>query len=159
MKSLLFMTLLVVASLCYSEGGAEFCVVVNKDPDEYSLHLVKNLNLDPDSNWEFPDAAVCTTDSDGPIWDIEATKKYKETITTGIDYGSGNFTPIEEMLYRSCEDYMFYENVRLPQNIKKEKSLYGKVLPVRINAEIQSDSTHRKDHYDFKIRVNGPCEK
>ena len=272
---------------------AEFCAEFNKDSNEYSLHLVKNLNLEPESNWVFPDSVICNVYNGEPIWEIEysldapydsdssafiggcvaldatpssntlclkpkivkvnlnpinrdvlqihkynaketlksyygkrfnghwkaqlrgtgftyeksfeavivgpcskkgivaeycinekhhlvldkeldyipryifasasechfCNNKYKETITTGIDYGSGNFTPIEEMLYRSCEDYMFYENVRLPQNIKKKKSLYGKVLPVRINAEIQSDSTHRKDHYDFKIRISGPCEE
>ena len=45
------------------------------------------------------------------------------------------------------------------QNLKKERALYGKVLPVRINAEIQSGESRRKDYYDFRIRVNGPCEK
>ena len=34
MRSPLFIALLVLASLCYSEGVAEFCAVVNKDPDE-----------------------------------------------------------------------------------------------------------------------------
>ena len=292
MRSPLFIALLVLASLCYSEGVAEFCAVVNKDPDEYSLHLVKNLNLNPDSNWEFPDAVACATNSDGSIWDTEysldapydpytsfiggcvaldgslskdticikpriakvnldstnrdvlqihkynaketlksyygkrfnghwkaqlrgtgftyeksfeavivgpcskkgivaeycineyhnlvlekeldyipryifapasecnfCNKKYKETITTSVDYGNGKFTPVEELLQKICEDYVFYEYFRLPQNIKKEKSLYGKVLPVRINAEIQNGESHRKDYYDFKIRISGPCKE
>ena len=292
MRSPLFIALLVLASLCYSEGVAEFCAVVNKNPDEYSLHLVKNLNLDSDSNWEFPDAVACATNSDESIWDTEysldapydpytsfiggcvaldgslskdticikpriakvnldptnrdvlqihkynaketlksyygkrfnghwkaqlrgtgftyeksfeavivgpcskkgivaeycineyhnlvlekeldyipryifapasecnfCNKNYKETITTSVDYGNGKFTPVEELLQKICEDYMFYEYFRLPQNIKKEKSLYGKVLPVRINAEIQNGESLRKDHYDFKIRISGPCKE
>ena len=277
----------VITGECFVNSNiAEFCAEFSKDSNEYSLHLIKNLNYTPDSNWVFPDSLVCSINTEYSLdapYDLDSSdflggcvaladspssdtlclnpkitkvnldpanrdvlqirkysaketlkshygkkfagrwkaqlagtsytyekifkavivgpcskkrivaeycvdefrrlvlekeldyipryifasasechfcnNKYKETITTGIDYGRGNFTPIEEMLYRSCEDYMFYENVRLPQNIKKEKSLYGKVLPVRINAEIQSDSTHRKDHYVFKIRVNGPCEK
>ena len=293
MRSPLFIALLVLASLCYSEGVAEFCAVVNKDPDEYSLHLVKNLNLNPDSNWEFPDAVACATNTEGPIWNTEysldspydldssnfwggcvaldgslskdticikpriakvnldptnrdvlqihkynaketlksyygkrfnghwkaqlrgtgftyeksfeavivgpcskkgiiaeycineyhnlvlekeldyipryifapasecnfCNKNYKETITTSVDYGNGKFTPVEELLQKICEDYVFYEYFRLPQNIKKEKSLYGKVLPVRINAEIQNGESHRKDYYDFKIRISGPCKE
>lgn len=285
--------LFFLVALCHSEGIAEFCADFDKDPNVYSLHLIKNLNLDPDSNWVFPDTITCTTDMEGPVWNTEysldapydldssdimggcatfsptltrdtlcikprlvkvdldpanrdvlqihkynaketlkshygkkiagrwkaqlagtsyiyekifkavivgpcskkrivaeycvdefhrlvlekeldyipryifasasechfCNNKYNETITTGIDYGNGNFAPIEKMLYKSCEDYMFYESFRLPQNLKKEKSLYGKVLAVRINAEIQSGESHRKDYYDFKIRISGPCEE
>ena len=42
--------------LSSKEDVAEFCADYNKDSNEYSLHLVKNLNLEPDSNWEFPEA-------------------------------------------------------------------------------------------------------
>ena len=283
----------VITGECFVNSNiAEFCADFDKDSNEYSLHLVKNLNLDPDSNWVFPDSVVCAANTEGPIWDTEysldapydpdtsfigrcvalgvslskdticikpriakvnldptnrdvlhnhkyraketlksyygkrfnghwkaqfrgtgftyeksfeavivgpcskkgivaeycineyhnlvlekeldyipryifasasecdfCNKNYKETITTGVDYGDGKFTLVEELLQKSCEDYVLYEYFRLPQNIKKEKSLYGKVLPVRINAEIQSDESHRKDYYDFKIRVKGPCEK
>ena len=133
----------VIVGPCSKKGiVAEYCI------NEYH-NLVLEKELDYIPRYIFASASECHF----------CNNKYKETITTGIDYGSGNFTPIEEMLYRSCEDYMFYENVRLPQNIKKEKSLYGKVLPVRIHAEIQSGESRRKDYYDFNIRVNGPCEK
>ena len=133
----------MIVGPCSKKGiVAEYCI------NEYH-NLVLEKELDYIPRYIFASASECHF----------CNNKYKETITTGIDYGSGNFTPIEEMLYRSCEDYMFYENVRLPQNIKKETSLYGNVLPVRINAEIQSGESRRKDYYDFNIRVNGPCEK
>ena len=280
--------------LSSKEDVAEFCADYNKDSNEYSLHLVKNLNLEPDSNWEFPNSVICNVYNGEPIWEIEyslnaphdsskvellggcvaldetpssdtlclkpkiviinlnpvnrdvlhihknnaketlpfyygkkfkgywnaklsgtsyaygkqfeavitgpcnmkkniiaeycvdhfhrlvleqeydyipryifgpatechfCNKKYRENISASIAFKKGKFTPIEEMLYKSCEDYVFYEHFLLPQSIKKEKALYGKVLPVRINAEIQSGESHRKDYYDFRIRVNGPCEK
>lgn len=278
---------------CYSKGLAEFCAEFNKDSNEYSLHLVKNLNMDPDSNWVFPDSVNCSNNMDGPIWNTEysldapydsdssdfiggcvaldatpssntlclkpkivkvnlnpinrdvlhihkyraketlkpyygksfkghwkaqlggtgftyeksfeativgpcskkqivaeycidekhhlvldkeldyipryifasasdchvCNENYKETTTTSVDYGTGRFIPVEGVLYKSCEDYVLYEYFLLPQNLKKERALYGKVLPVRINAEIQSGESRRKDYYDFNIRVNGPCEK
>lgn len=278
---------------CYSKGLAEFCAEFNKDSNEYSLHLVKNLNLEPESNWVFPDSVICNVYNGEPIWEIEysldapydsdssafiggcvaldatpssntlclkpkivkvnlnpinrdvlhihkyrsketlksyygksfkghwkaqlegtdftyeksfeamivgpcskkqivaeycidenhrlvldkeldyipryifasasdchvCNENYKETTTTSVDYGTGRFIPVEGVLYKSCEDYVLYEYFLLPQNLKREKSLYGKVLPVRINAEIQSGESRRKDYYDFNIRVNGPCEK
>ena len=270
------------------EGAAEFCAEFNKDSNEYSLHLVKNLNMDPDSNWVFPDSVNCSNNMDGPIWNTEyslnaphdssevellggcvaldatpssdslcikpkivkvnlnpinrdvlhihkyraketlkpyygksfkghwkaqpggtgftyeksfeativgpcskkeivaeycidenhrlvldkeldyipryifapasechfCNKKYRENISTSIAFKKGVFTPIEEMLYKSCEDYSLKESLRLPQNLKKERALYGKVLPVRINAEIQSGESRRKDYYDFKIKIS-----
>lgn len=278
---------------CYSKGLAEFCAEFNKDSNEYSLHLVKNLNLEPESNWVFPDSVICNVYNGEPIWEIEysldapydsdssdfiggcvaldatpssntlclkpkivkvnlnpinrdvlhihkyraketlkpyygksfkghwkaqlggtgftyeksfeativgpcskkqivaeycidekhhlvldkeldyipryifasasdchvCNENYKETTTTSVDYGTGRFIPVEGVLYKSCEDYVLYEYFLLPQNLKREKSLYGKVLPVRINAEIQSGESRRKDYYDFNIRVNGSCEK
>lgn len=286
--------LFFLVTLCYSEGLVEFCAEYSKDSNEYSLHLVKNLNLEPDSSWEFPDSVVCTVYNGESIWEIEyslnaphdsseaellggcetfdvalssdtlclepkiavinlnpvnrdvlhihknnaketlplyykkkfkgqwrarlsgtsyayekqfeafitgpcnmkkkniaeycidqfhrlvleqeydyipryifapatecftCNKKYSENIFASIAFKKGKFTPVEEMMYKSCEDYSLKEAFLLPHSIKKEKSLYGKTLPMRIDAEIQSDSTHRKDYYDVNIRVSGPCKE
>jgi hypothetical protein len=286
-------TAVITGECSVNSNIAEFCAEFNKDSNEYSLHLVKNLNLEPESNWVFPDSVICNVYNGEPIWEIEysldapydsdssafiggcvaleatpssntlclkpkivkvnlnpinrdvlhihkyraketlksyygksfkghwkaqlggtgftyeksfeativgpcskkeivaeycidenhrlvldkeldyipryifapatechvCSENYKETTTTSVDYGNGKFTPVERVLYKSCEDYVLYEYFRLPQNLKKERFLYGKVLPVRINAEIQSGELRRKGYYDFRIRVNGPCEK
>lgn len=284
----------IFASACHGNGIAEFCAQFNKDSNEYSLHLVKNLNLKPDSNWVFPDSVLCDVYNGEPIWEIEyslnvphdssevelfggcvaldatpssntlclkpkvviinlnpvdrdvlhihkknaeetlsfyygkkfkgywsarlsgtsyvygkqfeavitgpcnmkkkiiadycvdqfhrlvleqeydyipryifapatechfCNKNYREKISASIAFKKSKFTPIEEMLYKSCEDYSLKESFPLPQSIKKEKSLYGKTFLMRIEAEIQSDNTHRKDYYDVNVRVSGPCKE
>ena len=85
-------------------------------------------------------------------------KEYRENISASIAFKKGKFTPVEGIMYKSCEDYSLKDAFLLPHSIKKEKSLYGKTLPMRIDAEIQSDSIHRKDYYDVNIRVSGPCK-
>lgn len=282
----------IFVSLCHGKGVAEFCAEFNKDSNQYSLHLQKNLNLEPDSNWIFPDSVICTTYNNEPIWEMgysfdapfdsseeeflggcasldvrpssenlclkpkisvvnldpvnrdvlhihknnakgtlpfyygkkikgtwranlagtsyayekqfeavirgpcnvkktiiaeycvdqfhrlvleqefdyipryifaSATechvcnKKYRENISTSVAFKKGEFAPVERMLYKSCEDYSLEEAFLLPKNVKMEKSLYGKILPIRIDAEIQSDSIHRKDYYNTNIRISGPC--
>ena len=293
MRYLLKIYLFFLVTLCHSEGLVEFCAEYSKDSNEYSLHVVKNLNMEPDSSWVFPDSIVCTVYNGEPIWEIEyslnaphdsseaefiggcvtfdvtpstdtlclkpkiaiinlnpvnrdvlhihknnaketlpfyyrkrfkgrwnaklagtscvyekrfeaviigscnmkkkiiaeycidqfhrlvleqehdyipryifalatecnvCNKEYSENISASIAFKKGKFTPVEGMMYKSCEDYSLKDAFLLPHSIKKEKSLYGKVLPVRIDAEIQSDSIHRKDYYDVNIRVSGPCK-
>ncbi len=294
MRYLLKIYLFFLVTLCHSEGLVEFCAEYSKDSNEYSLHVVKNLNMEPDSSWVFPDSVVCTVYNGEPIWEIEyslnaphdsseaefiggcvtfdvtpstdtlclkpkiaiinlnpvnrdvlhihknnaketlpfyygkkfkghwnaklagtsyvyekrfeaviigscnmkkkiiaeycidqfhrlvleqeydyipryifalaiecnvCNKEYRENISASIAFQKGHFTPIEEMMYKNCEDYFLKESFLIPQGIKKEKPLYGKTLPIKLEAEIQSDSTHRKDSYDANIRVSGPCKE
>lgn len=46
-------------SIRIRKNPAEFCAEFGKDADEYSLHLVENVDLPPDSNWFFPDSVMC----------------------------------------------------------------------------------------------------
>ncbi len=71
MRYLLKIYLFFLVTLCHSEGLVEFCAEYSKDSNEYSLHVVKNLNMEPDSSWVFPDSIVCTVYNGEPIWEIE----------------------------------------------------------------------------------------
>jgi len=118
---------------------AEYCI------NKRSLQLVRELDYIP--RYLFSSAKECNF----------CQKNYKENFSTSINYGNGKFVLSEDVLDKDCYDYIPKDAFEIPKSVKNLKSLSGKTLPVRIDSEIQSENSLRKDSYEFNIIVKGIC--
>lgn len=121
---------------------AEYCIGKNR-----FFYLVRETDYLPRD--AFASYAECNS----------CNKDYEETVSTSVNYYGDKFVQIENLLSRGCEFYMMRSFVFPDKSFLDFESLYGKTLPVRMEASIKSGKSKRKELYEFNIFVTGPCEE
>ena len=164
MRSPLFIALLVLASLCYSEGVAEFCAKFTSD-ESYELILTKNIEIPQNRKWNIPDS-VSTGHCSFWIYNyfIDAPQSIEEDefdlfmrkgghicISTDHDETKGAVEPLKRELVKGTS-YLGYTLTNAKESLKK---YYGKKLKGKWTASLNESGIELSSN--FLATITGEC--
>lgn len=168
MLQLFIALFLILTSTCFGEEIAEFCADFDKDPNEYSLHLTKNLEFAPNINWELSDSTICTTNSDQFFLEANYTidapsdssmAEFKGGCVVFNNFTAENMTCINPKNVKINLAPSNRDILHIHKKNAKESLIpyYGKVINGKLKTKLPITSYIYETN--FKAVIIGPCIK